>query len=132
MTPENPLWVGAWWIGFLAGGAACLLVAFPIAGYPRELPGNYTLSLAQALQKAKTPQLHQSINTCVLLNAGSQESAAMRVSETHQLKDGSHSTASDPEFGKSLKDMPRYCHTFSSLPHLYTPSTVSMTHQCIA
>lgn len=76
MTPENPLWVGAWWIGFLAGGAACLLVAFPIAGYPRELPG-------------------------------SQESAAMRVSETHQLKDGSHSTASDPEFGKSLKDMPR-------------------------
>lgn len=39
MTPENPLWVGAWWIGFLAGGAAALLVAFPILGYPRQLPG---------------------------------------------------------------------------------------------
>lgn len=40
MTTENPLWVGAWWIGFLAGGAAALLVAFPILGYPRQLPGN--------------------------------------------------------------------------------------------
>ncbi|XP_029012840.1 solute carrier organic anion transporter family member 4A1 [Betta splendens] len=76
MTPENPLWVGAWWIGFLAGGAAALLVAFPILGYPRQLPG-------------------------------SQEFVAMRVSEAHQLKDGSHTTASDPQFGKSVKDMPR-------------------------
>lgn len=40
MTTENPLWVGAWWIGFLAGGAAALLIAFPILGYPRQLPGN--------------------------------------------------------------------------------------------
>ncbi|XP_057684482.1 solute carrier organic anion transporter family member 4A1-like isoform X1 [Corythoichthys intestinalis] len=76
MTPENPLWVGAWWIGFLVGGAAALLVAFPILGYPRQLPG-------------------------------SQEHKAMRVSEAHQLKDGSHTTASDPQFGKSVKDMPK-------------------------
>lgn len=39
LTPENPLWVGAWWIGFLAGGAAALLIALPILGYPRQLPG---------------------------------------------------------------------------------------------
>lgn len=39
LTPENPLWVGAWWIGFLAGGAAALLIAFPILGYPQQLPG---------------------------------------------------------------------------------------------
>uniref|UniRef100_A0A3B3UU78 Solute carrier organic anion transporter family member n=1 Tax=Poecilia latipinna TaxID=48699 RepID=A0A3B3UU78_9TELE len=76
MTPENPHWVGAWWIGFLAGGAAALLVAFPILGYPQQLPG-------------------------------SQEHVAGRVSEAHQLKDGSHNTASDPQFGKSVKDMPR-------------------------
>ncbi|XP_062248696.1 solute carrier organic anion transporter family member 4A1 [Platichthys flesus] len=76
MTPENPLWVGAWWIGFLAGGAAGVLVAFPILGYPRQLPG-------------------------------AQEYMAMRVSEAHQLKDGSNNTASDPQFGKSVKDMPR-------------------------
>lgn len=31
----------------------------------------------------------------------------MRVSEAHQLSDGSHATATDPHFGKSVKDMPR-------------------------
>ncbi|XP_068606659.1 solute carrier organic anion transporter family member 4A1 [Brachionichthys hirsutus] len=76
MSPDDPLWVGAWWIGFLAGGAAALLVAAPILGYPRQLPG-------------------------------SQDFAAMRLSEAHQLKDGSHTPASDPEFGKTAKDMPR-------------------------
>lgn len=76
LTPENPLWVGAWWIGFLAGGAAALVIALPILGYPRQLPG-------------------------------SQRYVAMRVSEAHQLKDGSQVTASDPQFGKTVKDMPR-------------------------
>ncbi|KAI5612415.1 solute carrier organic anion transporter family member 4A1 isoform X1 [Silurus asotus] len=76
LTPESPLWVGAWWIGFLAGGAAALVTALPILGYPRQLPG-------------------------------SQRFIAMRVSEAHQLKDGSQVTASDPQFGKTVKDMPR-------------------------
>ncbi|KAK2885765.1 hypothetical protein QQF64_020788 [Cirrhinus molitorella] len=76
LTPENPLWVGAWWIGFLAGGAAALVIALPILGYPRQLPG-------------------------------SQRYVAMRVSEAHQLKDGSQVTAADPQFGKTVKDMPR-------------------------
>ncbi|XP_026862744.2 solute carrier organic anion transporter family member 4A1 [Electrophorus electricus] len=76
LTPENPLWVGAWWIGFLAGGAAALITALPILGYPRQLPG-------------------------------SQRYVAMRVSEAHQLKDGSQVTACDPQFGRTVKDMPR-------------------------
>ncbi|GAA6077451.1 solute carrier organic anion transporter family member 4A1, partial [Tachysurus ichikawai] len=37
----------------------------------------------------------------------SQRFLAMRVSEAHQLKDGSQATASDPQFGKTVKDMPR-------------------------
>lgn len=32
----------------------------------------------------------------------------MRVSEAHQLGAGCHATASDPQFGKSAKDMPRW------------------------
>ncbi|KAM9445178.1 solute carrier organic anion transporter family member 4A1 isoform 1-T3 [Clarias gariepinus] len=76
LTPESPLWVGAWWVGFLAGGGAALITALPILGYPRQLPG-------------------------------SQNFIAMRVSEAHQLKDGSQATASDPQFGKTVKDMPR-------------------------
>ncbi|XP_019403776.1 PREDICTED: solute carrier organic anion transporter family member 4A1 [Crocodylus porosus] len=76
VTPDNPHWVGAWWIGFLGAGAASLLITFPILGYPRRLPG-------------------------------SQRYIVMRVSEAHQLKDGSHKTASDPDFGKTVKDLPR-------------------------
>lgn len=39
LTTESPLWVGAWWAGFLGAGAAAVLVAVPILGYPRQLPG---------------------------------------------------------------------------------------------
>ncbi|XP_006126244.2 solute carrier organic anion transporter family member 4A1 [Pelodiscus sinensis] len=76
LTPDHSLWVGAWWIGFLGAGAAALLTAIPILGYPHRLPG-------------------------------SQRYTVMRVSEAHQLKDGSHETASDPDFGKTVKDLPR-------------------------
>nr|XP_034980200.1 solute carrier organic anion transporter family member 4A1 [Zootoca vivipara]XP_034980201.1 solute carrier organic anion transporter family member 4A1 [Zootoca vivipara] len=76
LTPDNTLWVGAWWIGFLGAGAGSLLIAIPILGYPHRLPG-------------------------------SQRYIVMRVSEAHQLKDGSHKTASDPDFGKTVKDLPR-------------------------
>ncbi|XP_048464370.1 solute carrier organic anion transporter family member 4A1 [Rhincodon typus] len=76
LTPENPLWVGAWWIGFLGAGAAAFLISVPILGYPRQLPG-------------------------------SQRYVTMRVSEAHQLKDGSNESALEPDFGKTLKDMPR-------------------------
>lgn len=32
LTTESPLWVGAWWVGFLGAGAAAFLVAIPILG----------------------------------------------------------------------------------------------------
>ncbi|NXS08723.1 SO4A1 protein, partial [Neodrepanis coruscans] len=75
IAPENTLWVGAWWIGFLGAGAASILTSFPILGYPQRLPG-------------------------------SQRYNVMRVSEAHQIKDGSHKKALDPDFGKTVKDLP--------------------------
>lgn len=39
LTPDSPRWVGAWWIGFLISGALAFIVAFPIAGFPKSLPG---------------------------------------------------------------------------------------------
>lgn len=75
LTTESPMWVGAWWVGFLGAGAAAFLIAIPILGYPRQLPG-------------------------------SQRYVVMRVSETQQLKNNSHKTASNPDFGKTLKDLP--------------------------
>lgn len=43
LTTESPLWVGAWWVGFLGAGAAAFLVAVPILAYPRQLPGGCPL-----------------------------------------------------------------------------------------
>ncbi|XP_044154227.1 solute carrier organic anion transporter family member 4A1 isoform X2 [Bufo gargarizans] len=74
LTPENPLWVGAWWIGFLGAGAAAFLIYFPILGYPQQLPG-------------------------------AQRYVVMRVSEAHQVKNESHKP--DPDFGKTIKDLPK-------------------------
>ncbi|XP_047626646.1 solute carrier organic anion transporter family member 4A1 isoform X1 [Phacochoerus africanus] len=75
LTTESPHWVGAWWVGFLGAGAAAFLIAVPILGYPRQLPG-------------------------------SQRYVVMRASETHQLKDSSHKAASNPDFGKTIRDLP--------------------------
>jgi len=41
LTTDSPLWVGAWWIGFLGAGIAAFLIAIPILGYPRQLPGGF-------------------------------------------------------------------------------------------
>lgn len=38
LTPMDPQWVGAWWIGSLIALGGLLIVAIPICGYPRRLP----------------------------------------------------------------------------------------------
>ena len=40
LTPDNPRWVGAWWIGFIISGILAFIVAFPLAGFPKYLPGS--------------------------------------------------------------------------------------------
>ncbi|XP_017736694.1 PREDICTED: solute carrier organic anion transporter family member 4A1 isoform X3 [Rhinopithecus bieti] len=75
LTTESPLWVGAWWVGFLGSGAAAFFTAVPILGYPRQLPG-------------------------------SQRYTVMRAAEMHQLQDSSHREASNPDFGKTIRDLP--------------------------
>ncbi|XP_067681617.1 solute carrier organic anion transporter family member 4C1-like [Haliotis asinina] len=39
LTPADPQWVGAWWIGILVTFVAFLLVSIPFLGYPKKLPG---------------------------------------------------------------------------------------------
>lgn len=54
LTTDSPLWVGAWWIGFLGAGIAAFLIAIPILGYPRQLPGSQRYVIMRA---AETQQL---------------------------------------------------------------------------
>ncbi|XP_029392424.1 solute carrier organic anion transporter family member 4A1 isoform X2 [Mus pahari] len=54
LTTDSPLWVGAWWIGFLGTGIAAFLIAIPILGYPQQLPGSQRYVVMRA---AETQQL---------------------------------------------------------------------------
>ena len=37
LRPDNPNWLGAWWLGVLIVGASLIIVAIPMATFPREL-----------------------------------------------------------------------------------------------
>ena len=39
LSADNPRWVGAWWIGFIISGCLAFIIALPIAGFPKALPG---------------------------------------------------------------------------------------------
>ncbi|XP_030830203.1 solute carrier organic anion transporter family member 4A1 [Strongylocentrotus purpuratus] len=39
ITSESPLWIGAWWTGFILTASIAFLVAFPLMAFPRSLPG---------------------------------------------------------------------------------------------
>lgn len=53
ITPDDPRWVGAWWIGFILSGCLALLLALPIAAFPRELPGHKAIQ-AQRVQETRS------------------------------------------------------------------------------
>ncbi|XP_060071533.1 solute carrier organic anion transporter family member 4A1-like [Ylistrum balloti] len=52
LTPADPQWVGAWWIGILISFFSFLLIGFPLLGYPKELPGH------DQLQKLRRSEAH--------------------------------------------------------------------------
>ncbi|XP_072029799.1 solute carrier organic anion transporter family member 4A1-like isoform X2 [Amphiura filiformis] len=52
IDPESPLWIGAWWIGFIVSGIMALLVVIPFLGFPKSLPG------AKKLQKSRVCEAH--------------------------------------------------------------------------
>ncbi|XP_034101180.1 solute carrier organic anion transporter family member 4A1 [Drosophila albomicans] len=52
LTSDSKVWIGAWWIGFVFAALVCVLIAIPIFGYPKSLPG------AEKLQLAKVSEAH--------------------------------------------------------------------------
>ncbi|KAL7741794.1 hypothetical protein ACLKA6_000399 [Drosophila palustris] len=52
LTSDSKVWIGAWWIGFVFAAMVCVLIAIPIFGYPKSLPG------AEKLQLAKVSEAH--------------------------------------------------------------------------
>lgn len=39
LTPDDPRWIGAWWLGYFFGGLLLLCTSIALLGYPREMPG---------------------------------------------------------------------------------------------
>ena len=39
ITPDDPRWVGAWWIGYVIGGFVLFASSFSLLGFPQMLPG---------------------------------------------------------------------------------------------
>ncbi|KAL3873140.1 hypothetical protein ACJMK2_036294 [Sinanodonta woodiana] len=71
LTPKDPQWVGAWWIGTLFGGAVFIFVALPFIGYPKRLPGY------KELKKLRKSEAH----------AGSDETIAKQKHFGKSIKD---------------------------------------------
>ncbi|XP_016905153.1 solute carrier organic anion transporter family member 4A1 isoform X2 [Apis cerana] len=53
LTPNSNVWVGAWWIGFLAAAVLCFIIAIPILAFPAALPGS------EKLAKERVSEAHQ-------------------------------------------------------------------------
>lgn len=45
ITPNDPRWVGAWWVGFVVASLLFLVVSIPLFGYGKELPSKFLLRL---------------------------------------------------------------------------------------
>lgn len=105
------------------GGSCCSVGSLPHLRIPTAVT-RYTRCLLQHPCSRCFCSCHSSCS----LPAGSQVFVAARVSEAHQLKDGSHTTASDPQFGKSVKDMPRYS-KWTELVSLHRCPAEQISHQ---
>ena len=58
MTPEDPRWIGAWWLGYLVGGSFLCLTSVLFLGFPHELPGAKSIR-ERALRDGYVPKEDQ-------------------------------------------------------------------------
>jgi len=63
-TPDDELWIGNWWIGFVIGGCLALLTGILIALLPA------TLSTAKANQKTRRQEFHKGQTEMTTENTG--------------------------------------------------------------
>lgn len=57
ITPKDPRWVGAWWVGFVVASLLFLVVSIPLFGYGKELP------TAQHVRETRVTETHNDNTT---------------------------------------------------------------------
>ena len=53
LEPNDPGWVGAWWLCYIVCGTLCLIIAVPFFFYPRLLPNSKEIRLLREQEMAK-------------------------------------------------------------------------------
>ena len=53
LSPDDPAWVGAWWLSFILGGIMTILLAIPFLMFPRYLPDSAQVRKERAKEMAK-------------------------------------------------------------------------------
>ncbi|XP_043261056.1 solute carrier organic anion transporter family member 4A1 isoform X1 [Colletes gigas] len=56
LTPDSNVWVGAWWIGFLAAAVMSFIIAIPILAFPAALPGSEELAKERVSEAHEKPK----------------------------------------------------------------------------
>ena len=52
LSPDDPRWIGAWWLGHFCGGLLIFLTSCALFAYPRHMPGSRALR-QQAIRDGK-------------------------------------------------------------------------------
>jgi hypothetical protein len=60
LTPEDPRWIGAWWLGFIVFGASAIMMSFPIFFFPASLRASEEKSRVQQAEYANSSVIESS------------------------------------------------------------------------
>ncbi|XP_076371446.1 solute carrier organic anion transporter family member 74D-like [Tachypleus tridentatus] len=110
LTPDDPQWVGAWWLGLCMVGGTLFLTVFPMASFPRKLPKSYF----SAQHQVAVMQLNGQMNVNVCKN-NQQEKALLGK---HSIKKHNTSTSFPRAMRRLLKNKILLCRTASSVLHI--------------
>ncbi|XP_034473892.1 solute carrier organic anion transporter family member 4A1 [Drosophila innubila] len=79
LTSDSKVWIGAWWIGFVFAAMVCVLIAIPIFGYPKSLPG------AEKLQLSKVSEAHATKKTAEITTKSEKETVTSKKEKRRRL-----------------------------------------------
>ncbi|XP_014770122.1 solute carrier organic anion transporter family member 1C1 [Octopus bimaculoides] len=67
ITPEDPRWIGAWWLGFLSFGGVSIILCIPLIFFPKHLPRKHnddgkTTEMVEMTETKKDKKLKPEFN----------------------------------------------------------------------
>ncbi len=75
LSPEDPAFIGCWWLGFIIFGSLCALFAFPLFFFPRHTAYYYNNKKLKEMEKDEEETIisfikgFYSVEICVLLQS---------------------------------------------------------------